>query len=577
MAVRSAIRRYPNPFALLADVDGPLRSGTLVLPPDALDGEPAPEFKLDLVIPEIGRVGPLQAQVITALPQGGYAVRLPDRSVELEAAAEKVRRLLEQARLHLLSTGAVAPPGGADAAELERSRLRVKELERALHVSEAARVELGRAGGGGEGPRGASGGGAEPPRAVRGYHVPPLDPAEATLQGNLGDVSIRDAWMRLAVDKTTGIFTWKLPGGRMRWGFWHKGGPVGFRSEPVDEQEVLGVLLFRANQITREQLAESLRIMQERGVRQGDALVDMGVLTFTQLVLLLQKQAEFIFQRVQAEREGTWTFHALDELPERFLNPAIRVAAMLFRQLRTRSKDLPAEELAESLRPRLDRYVYLVKGAERVIEEMRLTPDEQGFIRIITQTSYRLRELSSVSNLPRSGTASMVWSLDQLRLLDYRVEEAVARGEARVSKLLGSRKTTLRKGTLFDRLDIHWICTSRDVEASWKRLSEEFPEGDYGRFGPEWAADVEAITRGLREAYEKLRDDHARREYRASIIERPMIDQSAQMLAGKGEMAVLKQNWREAYECYSKANELMPGVAEYRSALQVAISQGGER
>lgn len=573
MAVRTAIRRYPDPFALLADVEGPLRQGTLVLPPESFDDEPAPELKVDLVIPLVGRVGPLSAQVMTRLPDGSYAVRVPDRPPELEGAASQVRRLADQARAYLLAAGLVGPPGGVDAAELDRARARVAELERALEVSESARARLLAAAQGEPGRPVAPA--TEARREGRGIYVPALDAAGATLSGNLADTSIRDAWMKVAVEKSTGIFTWHLAGGRTRWGFWYKGGAVGFRSEPTDEQEVLGVLLFRANQITKEQLAESLRLMRERGIRQGEALVEMGVITFTQLVLLLQKQAEFIFQRVQAERDGTWTFHAMDELPERFLNPPIRVPAMLFRQLRARSKDLPAEELAESLRPKLDRYVYLASGADRIIEEMRLTADEQGFVKIVTQTSYRLRELSAVSNLPRSATASMVWCLDQLRLLDYRTEEAATRVEARVSRLLGSRKTTLEKGTLFDRLDLHWICTARDVEAAWRRLSAEFPPGEYGRFGPEWAATVEAITRGLEEAYQKLRVDAARREYRATVIEKSMIDQSAQMLASKGEMAIMKQNWREAWECYSKAAELMPSVAEYRAGLQQASAQGG--
>ena len=44
----------------------------------------------------------------------------------------------------------------------------------------------------------------------------------------------------------------------------------------LQEGEVLGVLLYRSQQLTREQLAESLEMMEERNMRQGEALIEMG-------------------------------------------------------------------------------------------------------------------------------------------------------------------------------------------------------------------------------------------------------------------------------------------------------------
>lgn len=90
------------------------------------------------------------------------------------------------------------------------------------------------------------------------------------------------------------------------------------------------------------------------------------------------------------------------------------------------------------------------------------------------------------------------------------------------------------------------------------------------RFGEEWKGTMELIGSGMKEAYERLRTDAGRREYRLSIIEKPMIDQSAQMLGVKGEMALVKENWREAQECYAKALELIPNNAEYSSGLAKA-------
>ena len=70
-------------------------------------------------------------------------------------------------------------------------------------------------------------------------------------------------FIRMASDKATGLMTFKRPDGQIRYGFWSQGGPVGFRTEPMDEGEVLGVLLYKAGQITKEQLRESLEIMKK--------------------------------------------------------------------------------------------------------------------------------------------------------------------------------------------------------------------------------------------------------------------------------------------------------------------------
>ena len=62
-------------------------------------------------------------------------------------------------------------------------------------------------------------------------------------------------------------------------------------------------------------------------------------------------------------------------------------------------------------------------------------------------------------------------------------------------------------------------------------------------------------------------DDRGRREYRNTVTERMMIEQSAEMLAKRGDMAIMKNNIADAMDCFSKACELQPNVAEYREGL----------
>lgn len=563
MAVRSASRTYPSIVAFLEDWRGTLRLGALTLPPGVVEGEPAPQMRIDLVVPLVGRLGPIEAQVIQALPDGTVVLRVPEWPDVAKKGFDAFFAAVEELKRHFVASGELALPNGAAEAEIAALRARVQELERrpATVVQMAA-------------PAGSS---APTTRATvdedgnvvveRGYPLPDVSGFAPALSGVLGDRSLRDAMMELALERVTGLLTITLPDGRVRWGFWTKGGPVGWRAEPIVEDEVLGILMFRANQITREQLEGSLNLMESNGIRQGEALIEMGVLTFAQVVLILQKQAEFVFQRVIREREGTWAFHVLEELPERFITPPLRVPSLLFRALRTYARDMPAEELATSLRPWLDKYVYFADGAQRAIDEMKTNTDETSFFKIVASTSYRLRELFAVSNLPRSATAGMIWTLADLHLVEFREEEAGTRGVERLARVLDDRRRAVVKGTLFEALDLHWICTSPEVEASWKKLSAEYGPGSHARWGAENQKAVEGLYENLRAAYERLRDDKARREYRASVMERMQIEQSAEMLAKKGDMAVMKENVREALDCFSKACELVPNVPEYQAGL----------
>ena len=568
MAVRSASRRYSSLRAFLEDWQSTMRLGAITLPPGTITGEPANEMKIDLVMPVAGRLGPIEAQLLHVLPDGTVALRVVEWPPAVKQGMDAVFETIQDLRRWFVESGQLTSGDHGAAGELERLRRRVKQLE-----SRPQTVVVQ----GGDGQQTGSSGRAivayddqGKPIFARGLPVPDVSGLAPTLAGKLGDRSLRDAVMELAMEHVTGLLTVRYTNGKTRWGFWHRGGPVGFRTEPIGEDEVLGVLLFRAGQLKREQLEQSLNLMETTGVRQGEALVEMGVFTFAQLVLLLQKQCEFIFQRVVKESGGEWAFHVLESLPERFVAPPLRAPSLLFRALRTHAKDLPAEELANTLRPWLDRYVYFVPGAERLFQEMKLGVDEQGFLKIVASTSYRLRELFSVSNLPRSNTAGMVWTLADLHLVEFRDEEALARGVERNQRVLEDRKRAVTRGTLFDALDLHWICTSDEVEAAWRKIDPEYGPESYGRWGEPNRKLVDELYGKLKEAYERLRADGRRREYRAEVMERMQIDQSAEMLGKKGEMAFMKENAREAFDCYSKAVELVPNNGEYQAGLSRA-------
>lgn len=548
MPVRQATRRYPDLASFLREYPSTLGVGALVIPGDALDGEPAAELRVDLVLPMVGRVGPLVGQVVTTMPDGGVALRVVQTPVQVEAAVRQLQGFVEEARLWLLETGAVVLPGAEPTAPSSQ-------------VESTPVVEV---------PRPVFAAPAPPPAGEvrpRGLVVPDLSGQPAALSGALSDRSLRDAMMAVAVEKRTGIFTLQRPDGRTRWGYWQRGGPVGWRTEPMEEEEVLGVLLYRAGTLNKEQLQESLALMERTGVRHGEALIEMGLCTFPQLVLMLQKQTEYVLQRALRERDGEWTFHLLEDLPERFLAPPLRVAGLLYKALLAHARQMPATELGSLLKPWFDHYVFLAPGVEKTIEEMKLSTDEQAFVQILHKTPYRLRELAAVSSLSRAHTAAAVWCLHDLNLIEFRSETTGVREKERFERDLAARRTASKGATLFERLDLHWICTAAEVDAAVKRARAEWGPAVAAKVGEQYRPALEEISAGVEEAARVLGNDASRREYRASIIEKMKIEQSAEMLAKKGEMAIMKEAWREAQDCFTKALELRPGTPEFKEGL----------
>lgn len=538
MAVRRATRHYETVIEFLEDHAGSLSQGAVLLPPGAIDGEPAPELKLDMVVPPLGRLGPIAAQVVHRGTDGSVALRIPEwpasveeRITELLDSVELIRAwLIEQEGLVAAGSDAAAssPPPEADGAPAPAGQGR---------------------------------------RRSRGFPVPDLRAVAPDAQGSRALAELRPVLIRMASDKATGLMTFKRPDGQIRYGFWSQGGPVGFRTEPLDESEVLGVLLYKAGQIDKEQLRESLEIMKRDHCRQGEAFMQQGIMSFPQLVMVLGKQAEFQFQRTLAETQGTWTFHALDKLPERFLPTPLKVPAMLFRALFQKAREMKSDTLYTSLKDYLDKYIYLPAASRSLLPDMRLSAPEQRFVETIDVNSWRVRELYSVSPLSRAITAAVLRALIDLDFFEFRTEQSDARAHAQLQTIIDRKKEQMFKGSFFDLLEVHWICLSDEVETAYERLKNEFRPGRFRGMDAAALSDVATINEQLEAAHATLADDRRRREYRKSVIEEGKIVQSAELLAKQGDMALMRHDRQHATMCFAKATELVPQRPEFRASL----------
>jgi hypothetical protein len=366
------------------------------------------------------------------------------------------------------------------------------------------------------------------------------------------------------------MLTITRPDGTKKWGFWIKGGPVGWRTDPVQPEETLGILLLKAKRIHKGQLAESLQLMEGQNLRQGEALIDMGVLNFGQLVSLLEKQVALIFQAAMADTTGSWSFTTLDSFEERFITPPMRVPSMLYRALRDRARSMPRANLLDKHKPNLDRYVHFNPESAEILDEIAFPKAEGKFLGVILSNSWRLRELFTVTNLSRNQTACVLWALDELHILEFRDSEDIGRYLERVSTRVLPKVRTMRKATHFDVMEIHWICLQDEVEGAYERLKAEFQLDNYHDLSDDLVKGIQEINKRVDQSYAYLKVKSNRKTYREEILEMEKIVNSAELLAKKGEMAIMKANGRDAVLCWSKAIELMGSSAKLQAGLQRA-------
>ena len=83
MAVRQTTLDLKRVSDFVRAWHGGLSQQAVVIPAGHEEGELAPEFKLDLILPALGRVGPLTCQIIQRMPDGSVAARIAESGPEL--------------------------------------------------------------------------------------------------------------------------------------------------------------------------------------------------------------------------------------------------------------------------------------------------------------------------------------------------------------------------------------------------------------------------------------------------------------------------------------------------------------
>ena len=146
------------------------------------------------------------------------------------------------------------------------------------------------------------------------------------------------------------------------------------------------------------------------------------------------------------------------------------------------------------------------------------------------------------------------------------------RYQKRINELIMGKFHKIRAAHQFDILEVHWISIADDIHKGYKVLKSRYKASAFHDLTAEHKEALKVINERVDHAYQGLKDTARRRAYREELVEKDMIINSAELLGKKGEMAIMRQDARDAQSCFAKAVELQPQVPGFRDGLQRAMA-----
>ena len=385
----------------------------------------------------------------------------------------------------------------------------------------------------------------------------------------------REVLMRAYRDQFTGIVRVDHPLGTSTI-FFEKGGPVQVKDDPVVVDETLGVMLVQAGRITEQQFQKSLQEMNRTGKLQGETLIDMGLLNFPVLVMALMKQTENKVLRIYSSAEGSYATFPLEKHKTKFITPPLKVPAALYKMIRGRIQVMTPEELEDRQTPFLDMYSRL--DLDFPVDDLQMKKTELEFLQIIGRRSYRLREIFAVSNMGRAVTAITALTLMDMGILVVQDDEDLTQVVENFRSQFTTKLATMEEQNLFEQLEVHWSARTEDVERGYKRLRAKWEKMGRDKNLPE---DIEAMRGQVQDvmtsAFNVLRNNSARQDYRAEVYEKQQIAFSADIFFKQAELLMISERWNDVYENLQRAVELVPDNRKYQQVLDQIRKKIGAR
>lgn len=409
------------------------------------------------------------------------------------------------------------------------------------------------------------------------------------LQGELSDVAFPALLHHLHGLRASGVL--RLESGKKKKAIALRDGrPIAVKSNLVNE--CLGNLLVRMEQISSEDMAESLRRVKRGEGLQGDILVAMQLLSVEDVAAALVAQAEEKLFEIFEWTAGRFHWETGARLEGGNALALDKSAAnMILDGVRRR---MPMAEVDAFLETRGDLYVAQGESPFYRFQEIDLDPGEQLLLRAL-DGSMRLRDLGEQGESIRRT----LYGLLVTEMLDVREQPSVAQSpavpppsSARAARSLAGEgedpaesvlrgelaqmAARMRGKNYFEVLGVPESVTDDGVRRAYVELAKKTHPDRYSNASDAVRRLSEEIFGLVSKAHETLSESRRRAEYllerrrgerAAAELEEGQRAVQAELQFQQGEVKLKRRDFSGAVESFQWAVKLYPEEGEYHAHL----------
>lgn len=188
-----------------------------------------------------------------------------------------------------------------------------------------------------------------------------------------------------------------------------------------------------------------------------------------------------------------------------------------------------------------------------------------------------LRNVFKTTNLSRKNTFALIFGLFEVGLIEFHdrpVEEILTE---ELIRIVEDRFAALEKGSLFNRVDLHWSATGEEVAESAERFIGYLSTATASRVGVEVAEKAAAVMDGIREATTTLSSSKGRMEHRLTFLEPFNISQAIDLMNSQLEMEIYRVDQKMISQLLARIAELSPSIGRAtRAAAAQKLRNRGE-
>ncbi|MDP8256155.1 MAG: DUF4388 domain-containing protein [Candidatus Alcyoniella australis] len=342
---------------------------------------------------------------------------------------------------------------------------------------------------------------------------------------------------------------------------------VDVRSDPFDPSECLGRVLQRAGFVEQKDVINSLKKASGSKLRQGEALITLGLLNKELLNRTLKAQIETKLYPLFEWNRIDFEFQDRERLPGGLAMSNVKLPWLI---MQLAWKRYPMKELRKRFEPISSKYIGRAEKRLYKSSDYGFGTGMQKFWDEILNRDQEWQRLLIISNLKESQTYSAVWALlltGSLIVLDKPRQDTDA---IRMEKLREHLKD-IEKFNRFERLRIHWSADSQMVEKAWAKLKPQREQNAKTTEGIEQHLHKQ-IYKLSKQAYQTLRDTEKRKEYRTKVFDEFFLEVNSDIFRQKGEgLLFTKSEYDKAIEELHSAIEVFDSEGEYYATLGLAI------